>query len=225
MNLRNKLLEAHVDQILIASGRSASLGLVDAGRRIRFDRSVAIWIPYVHQYHAGKLLLEAVSDGWWYATPAIQHASNLVFITEADLIPKTGAARAKWLARMFDETKLLNVCARFSPSFSAISATDAHFGMHPTPAFQRGARIGAAALALDPLSGTGVVNAVEGALRAANDVILGHPLSNGYACFIRNIAANEARLHQHTYLKAAQRFPHSAFWQRRIALSKHIAIA
>lgn len=218
---QGRVHELQAGTLLVATGRSAGIRLANPLPRIRFDRAVALWVPYVHEDHAARLMIEATSGGWWYVSPAVEGGGALVLVTDADLVPRSRSARTAWLDRLFDESVLIRSSARARPDFSGAFGTDAHFGLHPRVAEFWGGLVGAAALSLDPLSGTGIARAIEGARRAAADIVGSGSLGRSYSSFIADMAAEESGLRRRTYRRAAARFPHSPFWNRRVdALSE-----
>lgn len=218
VSMRGEIFEAQAAQVLIASGRSART-LLNETIHVRFDRAIALWTEFLPQAHSSKLLIEATSSGWWYATPSVDAASQLVFVTDADQVPRGAEARSAWLQTQYDESRLISSCASARPSFAVTLGTDAHFGVHLPFAWTWGARIGAAALSLDPLSSTGIARAIEGACMAAEEIIREGAAGEQYSQLMRDMIADEMQLRVRTYGRVKNRFPDSSFWARHASVS------
>jgi flavin-dependent dehydrogenase len=152
------------DSVTLATGRGGPGAHRFALRRAPPTPMVAITTaaPGPFPQLGARLLVDAASDGWWYALGDGRRAT-IGFVTDADLMtPGTGFA-ATW-AGAARTAEWLPAWAR-NPVLrgrrSSLSSAQ------PGDAFVR--VVGDAALALDPLSGHGVTLAVEGALRAADD--------------------------------------------------------
>lgn len=203
--------------LLVASGRS-----VAGGDRIRRDAMVALRVPFRFHRHGSRLVVEASSNGWWYAVPTGDGTGTLCFMTDADLLPSGRSERRDELARLFRATRLLQDVSEGAPDFAACSGTDAHFGISRPFAWDGGARIGEAALSLDPLSGTGVVRAAESGLAASRDILETGRVGCRYSQFMSNLADREEALRCAAYGRAWHRFRGSPFWQRRAGSGRQL---
>lgn len=173
-----RLLHARV--LVDATGRRSAVGRALGGRRIAFDRLVAVAasVPGHDVTEERYLLLEATEDGWWYTAPVPGNAMIGMLLTDADLCRAGGLTdRARWQARL---TATRATAARLS---EAPPQTD--LWVHPA-ASHRLLRtgdprpwlaVGDAALAVDPLSGSGVTRALRMASSAA--LAVAHLLDHG----------------------------------------------
>lgn len=196
--------------VLLAGGRVAA-----RGDRLRLDGTIALCVPFSFRRYADRLLVEACEWGWWYAVPAGGGAGSLCFLTDADLLPPGIGARRSWLERLFAEARLIRHAANVRPDFTAPSGVDAHSGRAGCLVWDGGARIGEAALSLDPLSGTGVVRASEGGLTAAAEILETGGVGQGYVDFMARLAKREEGLRRAAFARAGSRFPGAPFWSRR----------
>ena len=152
--------------VVDATGRKAALARWLGARRVVRDHLVGIGCEMAcagePKHH---VVIESCENGWWYAAPLGRGRSAVLMMTDADLFKGVKAAAA----------------------FAAALAGTRHVGAHPwtrmlTPprvfsaVSQRLSRrggagrwlaVGDAAMAVDPLSGSGVVRALQGAARAA----------------------------------------------------------
>jgi 2-polyprenyl-6-methoxyphenol hydroxylase-like FAD-dependent oxidoreductase len=202
--------------ILEATGRKGPYLRRRAARR-RFDRLVALATPFAPAKYRRFLVVEAARDGWWYTAPAPPGESRLVFLTDADLLPRGAAARGEWLAGQFRGTNLIAGMAADDPGFAALRGYDAGFSVIPSPIADGWTAIGDAALALDPLSGLGIWTSLNGAERAAGALIERGRIDEGYSRWIAGRCAEEEALRAKTYASGCARFPGSRFWARRSA--------
>lgn len=202
--------------VLEATGRKGPYLRSRVDRR-RFDRLVALATPFAPAKCRNFLVVEAARDGWWYAAPATQGAHQLVFLTDADLLPRGGAARREWLATQFHGTELVAGSVAEDPDFSALQGYDAGFSIAQSPAVDGWAAIGDAALALDPLSGHGIWTALRGAGRAARALIDRGRIDGDYCRWVADRCEEEVAMRTGTYAAGRLRFRNSPFWARRSA--------
>ncbi|GAA0268851.1 FAD-dependent oxidoreductase [Cryptosporangium japonicum] len=203
-----------------ATGRAARLGRHLGADRLAFDRLVAVTAFVPATDPGGFGLVETVPAGWCYSAPAGGGHLVAMLLTDADL-GRTGSLTApeEWRAALGPHTT-----ARLGdvpiPELRTISAASQR--LHRPPPTGTAApgptwlAVGDAALAQDPITGTGVVRALRSAKTAA-DVLLGTDP--------HRFAAYETALDQEctTYLHrrlafyaAETRWPEAPFWQRRL---------
>jgi flavin-dependent dehydrogenase len=160
-----------------ATGRRATPGRALGGRRLAFDRLVAVagtWVG-ADVERERYLLVETTADGWWYTAPVPADSVVGVLMTDADLCRRDGlAATARWhgLLRAAPAT-----AARVGTAPPASAPRVYPAASHRL--LRRGDRrpwvaVGDAALAVDPVSGSGVLRALrtaEAAARLAVDLL------------------------------------------------------
>lgn len=219
-----------------ATGRGARLARAAGAQMTAFDRLVGIARVQAggRSQHAQHLRLAACELGWRYqaplpppapaSTPQLERLVN-VLMTDADLAHRAGLARtARREAAASPRASGLAANAGKGPPGQFLS-----IGVHPARS-QRLRReplslgshwlaVGDAALAVDPLSGSGVLRALDQAEEAAATVLglldgQGRPALEAHerrldlACdrYLRE----RARLYQ-----AETRWPEADFWARR----------
>ena len=166
-------------------------------------------------------LVEAVSDGWWYSLFLPGHRLVVAFMTDADLLDRTGARRVDGLQALLDEapatrTRVQTVGAR--PDWSQARIRPAHTGRLTTVAGPDWLAVGDAAVAFDPLASYGIAAALgEGFYAAAavadhlagrRDALLDHA-----RLLDRTLAQYLVLAHDRYALE--QRWPDEVFWRRR----------
>ncbi len=117
------------------------------------------------------LLIESAPDGWWYTAPVPGHARVGMLLTDADLCRRHGLAdAAAWHRRLLTATATADRVGGRSPDRrprvhpAGSSRLVRHGDDRPWVA------VGDAALAVDPLTGSGVVRALRMAESAASTV-------------------------------------------------------
>lgn len=212
---------ARVDVVIDASGRRAVAARALGARRRRFDGLVGL-VGRVESCppcdELGRVHIEAVEDGWWYAIRLSDGSMLAAFMTDAGLIrAHPGTAPELWKARL-DESPLLAPLAGGGRWSGRIAAFDA-----ATQTLERGAfggflAVGDAAAAYDPLSSWGITKAVlDGRAGAA---ALGREWrgERGALAAHRTSQAGELERHrarQRDFYRAEARWPTSPFWRVR----------
>ncbi len=214
-----------------ASGRNAFLATRLGAERIVFDRLVGIAAQFYDDDASTHLytMVEATEDGWWYSAPVSQNRSVAMLMTDGDFGVKKGLDRLPiWqqalnttdtTAKRFNGQKL-----KWGPTiFSAVSQR-----VIRQPADNRPwLAVGDAALAVDPISGSGVIRALNTAKEAVSVVIAA---LNGDHDAILNYESNRNEdCHKYLmewagYYDMEQRWPDAFFWQRRaLAVQNYLA--
>ncbi len=228
-NLRARVL---VD----ATGRRAHVARTLGAERILFDRLVGMAVHWtgVEAAERHHLLVEAAREGWWYSAPLPGGAQRepdamiAMLMTDADLCgrPRLGAATL-WQASLQStratrerlaparRISLPQVHCAFSQRLRRDGANDAGPWL----------AVGDATLAVDPVSGSGVLRALRTAHAAADtvDALLARPSAwrqtlDGYENE-RDEECTNYLLERAQYYAAEQRFD-TPFWQRRQVLRR-----
>jgi flavin-dependent dehydrogenase len=157
--------------IVDATGRSARIARRIGARRMLFDSLVGI-AAVCADAGSGKrhhLLVEAVADGWWYSAPLPGEATIAMLMTDGDLCARAGLHRSQGWRSALARSDF----TRCRVDFAACGAPRVHLAQshrlvrHKTPAPGPWLAVGDAALAVDPLSGSGVLRALRQAREAA----------------------------------------------------------
>ncbi len=224
------MLRARV--LIDATGRTGVLKRMLGARRVVFDRLVAVAAQMSDPRAADRCftLVEAVPNGWWYSAPTPGGRQMAMLMTDGDLLnPHRLDASQHWRDALA-QTRGTRACLPDAPD------TPLCWGPKIVAAMsQRQLRrdlqapwlsVGDAALAVDPVSGSGVIRALRTARDAAETVaamLAGNLVGNAQA-----IAAYEARrdaectqylIERGGVYALEQRWPDADFWRRRQAVA------
>jgi flavin-dependent dehydrogenase len=208
--------------IIDAAGRAAPVAR-RLGAQVRVDDRLACGWVYGRDARRGSrglTYIEATEDGWWYTAPMPNERRVLAFHTDADL-PAAHIARdrdallrcsrsVRELASWLDDAGFVaDETAGFTAAHSAVLEPCAGGGFLAA---------GDAALAFDPLSSQGLLNALFtglAAAEAADSHLRGDTdAMSRYRDTISGIAAAYRR-HLALFYGMERRWPHAPFWQRR----------
>jgi flavin-dependent dehydrogenase len=207
-----------------ASGRGApaSSSGVHGARWLAMDRQVAtIARAEARPGVAGdtELLLESTEDGWWYAAPQPGGGLVVVLVTDADLVPAGPRASlherfAGALARTRHVQDRIETASLAEPPH--VVRAESGCLLPDRGAWFRA--VGDAAVAYDPLSGSGVAQALRSAFDAAPEIeaALGGaapppPRPGPPESFLSYLERRAA------YYRIETRWPNAPFWARRRA--------
>ncbi|HEU4347712.1 MAG TPA: tryptophan 7-halogenase, partial [Actinoplanes sp.] len=208
-----------------ATGRRAAVGRAVGARRLTFDRLVGVAVTWIgtdpdDQHY---LLVETGPDGWWYTAPLPGGRLVGTLMTDADLCRRAGLAKAApWQQRLRTTTATAaRVGERAAEATPRVHpAVTARLVRHGDP--RPWLAVGDAALAVDPVSGAGVLHALRTAADAAGAVaaMLARP-SSAPALIGRYEAARDDECTHHLvrrrfYYGSERRYV-SPFWLRRAA--------
>jgi flavin-dependent dehydrogenase len=214
-------IEISANFLIDAAGRPGWPGRQAYPRRVH-DRLVAFAGNFDNSLDESdsdrRMLIEAVSDGWWYCAPVPGKRMVAVFFTDSDLgiAGRRGSARRLEnlvaLAPAHTAERLRNCRFMFSAMFPANGS------LAERVCGKDWIAIGDAVCTFDPLSSQGIMHALESA-RAASQVIL--QCSAGSERLMRDYRLRIGRTFDR-YLKAfayhysqESRWPASEFWRRR----------
>jgi flavin-dependent dehydrogenase len=199
-----------------ASGRGAPAGATLERRWLAIDRQVAI-VGRARGGPAasGELLLEAASEGYWYSAPQPDGALVVALATDADLALARG--RAGLLARFEASLAQTSHTARrcegraFEGAPRVVRADSGRLIGDSGPGW---CAVGDAAVATDPLTGSGVARALRSAAEGAERI---EAMLAGAG---KEASANDRRFGAYldrrgAYYALETRWPRSLFWTRR----------
>lgn len=219
--------------VIDATGRSGRFARVLGARRLVFDHLVAVgrvWHDVDSVDHC--VLVEAVPEGWWYSAPLPGRSQITLLMTDADV------CRAK---RLTDEEAWLEALGRTRETKPRVVGATADGPIRSNAACSgRTVRsdsrpwlsVGDAALAVDPLTGSGVSRALRTAEVAAGTVLDVLARSDGD----RAGMATSIETYEHDRNRACQHYLHerlafyaagpdvdSVFWTRRRQVAERVA--
>jgi flavin-dependent dehydrogenase len=206
-----------------ATGRRAGPGRSLGARRVLFDRLVAVSAGWSDVDVTGEryLLVEAGADGWWYTAPLPGGAIVGMLMTDADLCRRGGlAGTARWHSRL-RAAALTAARVGAAPPVGAPRVYPAASHRLVRPGDPRPwLAVGDAALAVDPISGSGVLRALRTAEAAAETAAALLDRSGDAAALVgryesaRDRACTEYLL-QRAHYYGLVRHLHGPFWTRR----------
>ena len=213
----------HARFAIDCSGRAAVVAR-GVGVRRRADRMVAAY-TFVRQTGSDveptpATMIEAVEDGWWYATLLPDLRLSLAFFSDPDRLPRGITRDARAWARMVAETRSI---ARWLESADYEIVEPPHLASAGTTwlqpvAGESWAAAGDAAAAFDPLSSHGLTTALWSGRRAAlaavamleGDVLPLARYADDFEAAIGGVLAARASIYARE-----RRFAHAPFWARR----------
>jgi flavin-dependent dehydrogenase len=220
--------------LIDATGRRAQIARSQGAKRLLFDRLVGVAVRFigVDTAQAGFLLVETSPEGWWYSSPlppGMQDSSNsmiVMLMTDADLCSAKRLSDPDLWHAALTSTHATRQRLKMGRSISEPQVFYAHsqrlrhdLGDKVSPWLA----VGDAALAVDPISGSGVIRALLTAHAAAETVseILIQP--NKWQELVESYEAERDRectkylLERAQYYSVERRFD-TPFWQRRRVL-------
>jgi len=229
----NKGIETEAYFVIDATGRTQVVGKVLQGNNKVVsetnDHLVAAYSFLQQKEHSNvtptpATLIEAVENGWWYASLLPSGALTLNFYSDPDLMPKgLISSLDKWLELIQQTNHIAHwiADAEFEIDSPPQLASAATRWLAPVAGIHRKAgwaAIGDAAVAFDPLSAHGITTALWAAARAPDFVkayLAGdHQVLEDYASSVE--AGRDAYLIQRDGLYCQEkRFQKHAFWARR----------
>jgi flavin-dependent dehydrogenase len=212
----------HARVVIDATGRRASLARRLGASTCGFDRLLCGWVhgAAAPGSERGLTYVESAPDGWWYTAPIPGNRRVLAFHTDADLPSAATACTPDLLVERASRLDLigsaLEACHFERTSIFGVTAAGT---TRRSPCAGPGwMAAGDAALALDPLSSQGLVNALFTGLAAAEsaDRYLdgADDAVHDYATTVDRVFAAYLRQLDHWY-GVERRWPDAPFWRRR----------
>jgi flavin-dependent dehydrogenase len=220
-SLADRTVSVRADFLIDATGRSSVLTGWMGVPRVRYDRLVGI-LGLIRTEGPGlrgaaHALIESRPSGWWYSAALPGQRVVAGYLTD----PEQLASGRKRPDRIWREQ--LRSAPLTGDAVGPIANEDVKVRV-VNAATQRRQRvaghcwlaIGDAAIALDPLSGHGVLRALENGLAAAHALTVSRRSRalGEYAADQERQFADQMRLRTR-YYRLEARWPQSAFWKRR----------
>ena len=216
--------EVNARFVIDATGRGSTLARRLGARTLTFDRLVGVAAQFENPRAGARCytLVETTPDGWWYSAPVGNDRSMVMLMTDGDLICTQGTKDlplwSKALSRAGLTSASVDGCElKWGPRvFSAVSSR-----LQRMDNFQkRWLAVGDAALAVDPISGSGVVRALQTA-KAATATVLSCLSGDDSAISAyeadRDRECTEYLFKRIGYYGIERRWSNSPFWERRLA--------
>jgi flavin-dependent dehydrogenase len=219
-----RIVEA--DFLVDAGGRAARLARIAGRARLcvadalvcRHIRAAALGEP--GRFDAFRRI-EAVRDGWWYATTTPSGDRIIAFHTDADFPRARRAATPEgFLAELPPNGPIAGLCARSEWTSARLVAQSARSQWLSQAFGPDWAAVGDAAFAVDPLSSRGLFHAARCGLELGRSIDAGLGGDAGalarYGDLIAGLVA-AYRADARAAYASEPRFPDAPFWKRRRA--------
>lgn len=179
--------------------------------------SIALWTHFPESYVGYETKVEAVSEGWIWASPIPQSGYRVMAFADTDAFKRQEPSRV--YECMLKESSLLATLDH-SREITDLQTCTVQPYAHIAPWTQSYLRIGEAAFALDPLSSTGVEKAMRFALQAVVAIHTylknnGEPIAKA---FYEEKLIESVLTHTHwtrTFYKTAWAHENESFWRKR----------
>jgi flavin-dependent dehydrogenase len=219
--------DLHARVIIDATGRAASMSAACGAGRVVIDHLVGVACAFsgIDVAREGYVMVETTAEGWWYSAPVPSGALVVMAMTDGDICGRSRlASHDRWSAHLetAPATKTRTGGGRLLWGPRAFSAASHRL-------IRRDRRspclaVGDASLAVDPISGSGVVRALRTASAGAEAALA--LLNGGGSEIIRAYEADRdaectAYLDERaTYYGLERRWSTSPFWARRARVSE-----
>jgi flavin-dependent dehydrogenase len=217
--------------LIDATGRGCHLARSLAAQPLLFDHLVGIAMRFDHDHISdeGYVMVEAVPEGWWYSAPLPSGDLMLMLMTDSDLCRRAElASRSAWMAGL-RRTRASHARVKGAPSmrkpavFCAISQR-----LRRADSKLPWLAVGDASLAVDPISGSGVIRGLRSARAGAETALV--LLNGGESDPIgeyesgRDRDCTEFLYERALYYGLECRWRESDFWARRVAAGARVAM-
>lgn len=217
----NQSRNVTADVVVDATGRYTQLGQRLGGKHAAFDKLIGVAVQFkVTASEQHYTLVEAVASGWWYSAPISTNRLMVMLLTDSDICRSGKLTLSNsWLTHLRAAT-----ATSFRVGSAPIAGGPSVFGaasrrLRRSDTTSRWIAVGDAALAVDPISGSGVVRALSTAGAGAAAVL--DILQGSCEAIDRYEAERErecvAYLEDRAlYYGMEKRWHNHAFWHRRI---------
>jgi flavin-dependent dehydrogenase len=215
-------LALRVRVVIDATGRAARVATGLAAQRLLLDRLVGIAMQFdcVDTAREGYVQVETSGDGWWYTAPVPHGRMMAMIMTDSDLCGRERlASEPEWAARLTTapatRERLSSANVLWGPRvFFAASQR-----LRRRDVARRWIAVGDAALAVDPISGSGVIRALRSAKAGAETVLamLEGQTAEAIGAYEagRDAECTEYLQERAMYYGIEHRWSESMFWKRR----------
>lgn len=205
-----------------ATGRASHVARRQGARRLIWDRLIGIAIffslPPDESVGDSSTLIEAMEDGWWYSAELPDSRLVVAYMTDADLYARDRAQSTEYWPRQLRRTAHTRARVKRYARSSGPHVFPANSSRLNRMANGNWLTIGDAAMAFDPLSGQGVLKALQSALHATEAIeqyfIGNRSAFQDYAVVVERDFGSYLSMRGAFYGRE-QRWPQSIFWQRR----------
>jgi len=210
--------------LIDASGRRSLLASQRGIKKIVFDRLVGVIAVYAPKEGAEateisdlSTMIESAEVGWWYSAPVPGNKLIVAFMTDSDLLPPNISKEHFWVHQIRKSVLTQERVRSYYLQRPLRCVSAASYTLQRV-AGSGWIAVGDAAAAFDPLSSSGLVNAMESGIRASQSIIESDDLSEwtteNYEVWVRATVDRFLR-NRSNYYEMERRWPDSRFWYRR----------
>jgi flavin-dependent dehydrogenase len=220
------------DWLIDATGRRAMVARKAGVKREILDQLVAIYCVATSKSRSDKdsrTFIESCPDGWWYSALMPGGRRTISFQTDADLLPRQDWRTSEWFSKRLGQTQHISkLLDGHDYTFAGLpQLTSAHSGRLDQFSGDGWLAIGDAAMSFDPLSGQGILKAMQSGMKAADAVIGKSREARADFEHWNETMWNHFAQSRTSYYSIERRWPESPFWARRsssagISESKHL---
>ena len=156
--------QLRADLVVDATGRASRLAPWVGAQRFLLDNLVGIAMQFagIDTDCEGYVMVETTADGWWYTAPVPDGRMMAMLMTDSDLCGRAGlASHAAWSDRLQSAKATRGRVVRGVPSWGPRVISAISQRLYRRERHMSWFAIGDAALAVDPISGNGVVRALR----------------------------------------------------------------
>ena len=221
--------------ILDASGRSAWFSRRQSCECIPFDTLVGIAARVIRQQRTESCFtqVETIPHGWWYSAPISTDRFIAVLMTDADQVKRHGLNTPDgWMRALrsapatMDRLEIRNYAGAIEPPLRLYSAVSQRL-LRTAYTGGEWLGLGDAALAVDPVSGSGIIRALRSARDAEEtlmELLSGDAEATARHEKRRNLECTEYLLERGSYYAAEKRWTEYPFWKRRSGVLDRVAL-
>lgn len=210
--------------LIDATGRGASIARRLGARLISSDRLTGFVCTFsLPGGQDPRTLIESVEHGWWYTGALDGDMRIAALMTDADVGRDLDLADVKSWQEYLRQTHYVAKAVGHALPLSGPMIRSANSQYLEPVVAENWMAVGDAAMALDPLSGQGIVAALRSGVFAA--YAIGDYLTRDdpsglqrYQCFV-HFGLTSVQRARARYYAEERRWPHHPFWSRRVSAS------
>src|SRR5262249_50630197 len=199
---------------ILATGRAGGgLGLPYAREYLDNNVAVAARLSLPAGHLDTRTVIEAVPGGWFYLAALPSNEVIVVLITLATLVPGERRARLRWWLEALTQTTVVRKALTRCHLPQTLSVANARASFARSGAGHNWLAIGDARIAPDPLSGQGIIWAIDDAASAMELLTRMHRRDLAQHMQARTASEVEAYLFERSRVYSSeQRFKDNAYW-------------
>jgi 2-polyprenyl-6-methoxyphenol hydroxylase-like FAD-dependent oxidoreductase len=212
VSLRFEPRRANGYLVILSDGTSARAEVaVRANGRMGDDVAAVARFAATPRRLEPRTVIEAIAGGWFYLAAIPGGELVTVFVTRAAMVPSDRTTRLRWWLEALARTRLVRAELTGQPIPQSLSIYNARSSFLRTNAATDWFAVGDARMAPDPLSGQGIIWAIEDAVFAAQALRSDINIAEAMALRMPDEVANYLAMRDRIY-GMERRFPNDAYW-------------